>query len=68
MIQTLKLWLLERQIRHLEKHEEEVKANLQYIQFTLLPKLRTKRNEVRYGTSPIYSAQTLSRSNSSKVS
>lgn len=52
MITSFKLWLVRRQIAHMERHEEEVAANLRHIRCALLPKLREKRNRLMYGPTP----------------
>lgn len=48
MLTRLKLWNLERKIKHLENYEDEMEATLKHIRNKLLPALRSERNNLMY--------------------
>lgn len=48
VLKTLKLWWIHRQIRAAEREEKERLASLRYLQASVLPKLRERRNAITY--------------------
>lgn len=48
MLKRITLWLTLRKIQAAEKHEEELELQLSYMRNTVLPRLRSQRNDLMY--------------------